>query len=142
MMIFRTSRLVGYVSIPWRVSLDSNTFSEIPHDDDIGAEAPMVDVARDQRWGRVAEGGYVTVQVPMFLLVVGLRSYIYGIYFRKYIYIYIRGLYIIYKGIAHKHPLGYQIKLEFNACMVATWDALEHLSLELFQRSVLPFFQG
>ena len=42
----------------------------------------MVDVARDQRWGRVAEGGYVTT-VPMFLLVVGLRSYIYGIYYRK-----------------------------------------------------------
>ena len=60
----------------------------------------------------------------------------------KKIYIHKGGLYIIYKGITHKHPLGYQIKLEFNACMVATWDALEDLSLELFQRNVFPFSHG
>jgi len=84
MMIFRTSPGGGICIHPLEgKSRLKYVFRNTVPDDDIGAEAPMVDVARDQRWGRVAEGGYVTVQVPMFLLVVGLRSYIYGIDYRK-----------------------------------------------------------
>ena len=55
------------------------------------AEAPMVDVARDQRWGRVAEGGgekkggqSEDMGTVLLRYCIGTRCYIY-IYYRLYI---------------------------------------------------------